>query len=211
VLLDFGGGYGLRQATADDHPALSRICLLTGDAGRDATEIEDDPSLLGLIYAIPYQVLEPEPAFVIEGPAGPAGYLLGARSTAAFNARLAAEWYPDLQRRIPDAPSDRVLWRGSDKRRHLIHHPSFGVPGALAPYPSHGHIDLLPESRGRGIGRRAMAHLIATLRAMGSTGIHMQLDPRNTSALAFYKAIGFSVLAADGLPEGAITVVKTLG
>ena len=67
MILDFGDGFFLRQATADDHDALARICLKTGDAGKDATAREDDPGLLGLIYAIPYQVLEPELAFVIEG------------------------------------------------------------------------------------------------------------------------------------------------
>ena len=56
--------------------------------------------LLGLIYAIPYQVLEPELAFVIDGPNGVSGYVLGARDTQAFNARLADNWYPRLQARI---------------------------------------------------------------------------------------------------------------
>ena len=46
------------------------VCLKTGDAGQDATAREDDPQLLGLIFAIPYQVLEPDFAFVIDGPNG---------------------------------------------------------------------------------------------------------------------------------------------
>ncbi|CCV13290.1 hypothetical protein MESS4_530096 [Mesorhizobium sp. STM 4661] len=115
----------LRQATEADHPALAAICLKTGDAGNDATDREDALDLLGLIYTIPYQVLEPDLAFIVDGPAGASGYLLGAADTHAFNARLAAEWYPCLQARVGDPGSDRSRWRGSDWVRHLIHHPDF--------------------------------------------------------------------------------------
>jgi hypothetical protein len=34
VILDFGDGFFLRQATQADHPALAMICLRTGDAGK---------------------------------------------------------------------------------------------------------------------------------------------------------------------------------
>ena len=156
MMLGFGEGFFLRQATAADHDALVAVCLKTGDAGKDATAREDDPRLLGLIYAIPYQVLEPELAFVIDGPDGVSGYVLGARDTQAFNARLADNWYPRLQAELADPGPDTTSWRGSDWARHQIHHPDFSIPDALAAYPSHGHIDLLPEARGKGIGRRAL-------------------------------------------------------
>ncbi|MER9215067.1 hypothetical protein NKI54_23850 [Mesorhizobium sp. M0663] len=96
MILDFGGGFFLRRATTADHAALAMICLKTGDAGKDASGREDDPELLGLLYTIPYQVLEPELAFIIDSPAGAAGYLLGAADTGAFNASLASDWYPDF-------------------------------------------------------------------------------------------------------------------
>ena len=66
---------------------------------------------------MPYQVLEPDFAFVIEGADGVAGYLFGAPDTAAFNAPLAADWYPRLQRRVGDPGPDRARWRGSDWAR----------------------------------------------------------------------------------------------
>jgi hypothetical protein len=157
--VDFGDGFFLRRAIAADHPALLRICLQTGDAGKDATNIEDDHDLLGLIYAVPYQTFEPDFAYVIESPDGPAGYLFGAPDTLKFNNRVAADWYPVLRERASDPGPDRTQWRGSDWARRLIHHPDFAIPGSLAGYPSHGHIDLLPMARGRGIGRRAIAFL----------------------------------------------------
>ena len=210
MILDFGEGFSLRQANAADHADLAMVCLKTGDAGQDATAREDDPQLLGLIFAIPYQVLEPDFAFVVDGPNGVSGYVLGAPDTQAFNARLAAEWYPRLQERAADSGLDPAQWRGSDWCRHVIHHPDFGFPAALAAYPSHGHIDLLPQARGRGIGRRAMAVLEQRLAAVGSSGLFMQLDLRNDNALAFYRAVGFEVLR-DDLPTHSTFMGKRLG
>ena len=208
MILPLGEGFSLRQATAADHSDLAVVCLKTGDAGKDATGREDDPQLLGLIFAIPYQVLEPDFAFVIDGSGGVSGYVLGALHTQAFNARLATEWYPRLQERVTDSGHDRTRWRGSDWARHLIHHPDFDFPAALAAYPSHGHIDLLPEARGKGIGRRAMALLEQRLAAAGSTGLFMQLDLRNEGALRFYEAIGFEMLRDADLPANSVCVAK---
>lgn len=207
MIVDFGGGFFLRQATAADHPALMRVCLKTGDAGSDATGIEDDPHLLGLIFAVPYQVLEPELAFVIDSPQGVCGYLFGALDTVAFNARLAAIWYPRLQSQVSDPGPDRARWRGSDWARHAIHHPDFSIPQAVAAYPSHGHIDLLPLARGKGIGRRAMAFLEQRLGAAGSAGIFLQVIARNRDALRFYALIGYEIVAG-GLSGGDILVAK---
>src|SRR5690606_2058664 len=53
--LGLGGGFSLRKAQWSDYGALNRVCLLTGDSGKDASGREDDPDLLGLIYAVPYQ------------------------------------------------------------------------------------------------------------------------------------------------------------
>jgi GNAT superfamily N-acetyltransferase len=210
MILDFGNGFHLRQATEADHPALASICLRTGDAGNDATDREDDPGLLGLIYTIPYQVLEPDLAYIVHGLAGASGYLLGASDTRAFNARLAAQWYPRLQARVTDPGPDGSRWRGSDWARHLIHHPDFSVRQALADYPSHGHIDLLPEARGKGIGRRAMAFLEQRLAARGSTGLCLEVMPQNRRALDFYRAIGFEVLQNPNLPKHCSYVAKRL-
>ncbi|MER8701319.1 GNAT family N-acetyltransferase [Mesorhizobium sp. M1273] len=210
MILDFGGGVFLRRATTADHAALAMICLKTGDAGKDASGREDDPELLGLLYTIPYQVLEPELAFIIDSPAGAAGYLLGAADTSAFNASLASDWYPDLQRRVADPGPDSSRWRGSDWARHRVHHPDFAVPPALTAYPSHGHIDLLPQARGKGIGRRAMAFLEQGLAASGSTGIHLEVMPENDGALRFYKAIGFEVVQDADSSKRCVYVAKRI-
>ncbi|MBX3583090.1 MAG: GNAT family N-acetyltransferase [Rhizobiaceae bacterium] len=210
VLLDFGDGFFLRQADAGDHAALCMVCLRTGDAGADATWREDDPTLMGHIYAVPYQVFASEYAFVVDGPQGVAGYLLGALDTAAFYHRLETDWYPVLQGRVFDPGPDRSNWKGSDWARHAVHHANLSVPEALAAYPSHGHIDLLPEARGRGIGRRSMHFLESRLAASGSTGLFLDVHPRNSKAQHFYAVLGYEHVASASSPTGSAFMAKQL-
>jgi len=200
MLLDFGDGFVLRQATAGDHAALRRVCLRTGDSGQDATAREDDPRLLGNIYAVPYQVYAPDFAFIVDGPDGVAGYVLGAPDTAAFNAAMRDDWYPSLAADLPDPGPDSTRWCGSDWARAVLHHPNLIFPPALHPYPAHGHIDLLAPARGRGIGTRGMDFLIDRLRATGAPGMHLQVSPSNAKALRFYETLGFHRLSDSILP-----------
>jgi ribosomal protein S18 acetylase RimI-like enzyme len=209
--LDLGNGFILRHAERSDHDALNHVCLLTGDAGADASGREDDPDLLGLIYAVPYQVLEPDFAFAIDSREGVAGYVLGAPHTERFNRRMEAEWYPGLRARIAPAPPDESRWRGSDWARNAIHHPEYVYPPALHDFPAHGHIDLLPQARGKGIGRKAMEQLIGRLAAAGARGLHLQVSPRNGNARAFYARLGFRRLAGADLPDHTCFMAISLG
>lgn len=210
MILDFGDGLFLRQATPADHPALCMICLKTGDAGGDATQREDDPELMGLIYAVPYQVLEPDFAFVIDSNDGAMGYLLGTPNTAMFNARLARDWYPELQQRAADPGLGETQWRGSDWARRRIHHPDLTMALGFLPYPSHGHIDLLRPARGKGIGTQCMTYLQRRFKEAGSTGMHLDVHPDNETARRFYETLGFKALSDPSLPAGSTWMGRRL-
>ncbi|MES1169890.1 MAG: GNAT family N-acetyltransferase, partial [Leifsonia sp.] len=67
----------------------------------------------------------------------------------------------------------------------------------LADYPAHLHIDLLPEAQGQGLGRRLIETLLDELAAAGATGVHLDMDPANTGAGAFYARLGFTRLDTD--------------
>lgn len=205
--VDLGDGYRLRQARAEDHPALEMVCLKTGDSGADASAREDDPRLLGLIYAVPYQVFAPAYAFVIEGPNGVVGYVLGALDSAAYYEWAGREWFPKIAASVADPGADETRWKGSDWARRQIHHPSFTYPEALHPYPAHGHIDLLPEVQGKGFGRKALEQAMAALRRDGAKGMHLGVSPRNRGALAFYEKLGFTRLTGPGAPRNAVYMV----
>jgi len=210
-MIDRRGPFGIRPATPEDRAALSMVCLRTGDAGEDATGKEDDPELLGLIYAVPYQVGAPEFAFVIEDSGGVCGYVLGAADTMAFQRFMNDEWFPPIRARLRDPGADAGLWNGSDWGRRVVHEGWSLPPVDLARYPAHGHIDLLPRAQGRGLGRRAMEVMLGALGAQGVPGIHLGLSARNGKALGFYERIGFRVADPPGILDDTIFVVKALG
>ncbi|MGE3877419.1 MAG: GNAT family N-acetyltransferase [Parvibaculaceae bacterium] len=203
--------YRLRPASPDDLPALYRVCLRTGDAGKDATHLQDDPDLLGEVFVGPYVMLEPKLAFTLEGACGAAGYVLGALDTKDFNKRLTSRWLPRLQKLHADPGKDPGLWQGSDWVRYAVHHPFLDVPAVLEPYPSHIHIDLLAEARGQGIGRHLMQTIMEELARLGSPGAHLQVDPKNVAAQAFYRNLGFVPLSSSDLPADALFMAYQFG
>lgn len=210
MVLEFGDGYRLRRASTADHAAFNLVCLRTGDSGRDATAREDDPDLLGLIYATPYQVLAPDFAFAVEGPEGVSGYVLGTPDSATFYRRYQQEWLMPLATRVRDPGSDESRWRGSDWARRAIHHPEIVYPPVLQAYPAHGHIDLLEAARGRGIGRAALEHLMGRLRDAGAPGMHLQVSPKNRNALRFYEKLGFGEVRGSELPRHTVFMARSL-
>jgi ribosomal protein S18 acetylase RimI-like enzyme len=186
----------VRPCRPEDLDALYRVCLETGDAGRDATALHDDPTLLGHIYAAPYALFEPELAFVLEDEEGVGGYVLGALDTTAFAARLEAEWWPALRVRYPLPPEGAEDTPDGGLIR-MIHSHHGWDPAVLADHPSHLHIDLVARCQGRGHGARLMSTLLEALRAAGSPGVHLGVATRNERAIGFYRHLGFEELTAN--------------
>ncbi len=208
------GGARIRLADAGDRAALYRICLRTGDAGEDATPLFRDTALLGHLYVGPYAALEPEHALVLEDAEGVCGYVVGALDTGDFNARVRAQWLPGLAARYPDPAGDPAGWSPDQRAMRVLHHPETAFPLALrselTPYPSHLHIDLLPRTQGRGLGRTLLETLLDRLRRDGSAGVHLGVDERNRRAAAFYRHLGFASLR--GMPgDHALWFGKRLG
>jgi len=158
-------GLHIRSYEPADLDQLYDICLRTGASGEDASEQVLEPRLLGEIYAAPYGVLEPEHALVVDDGAGTAiGYAIGAIDTLAFEARCESEWWPPLRERHPVGSGGNDL---DELLIAMLHHPHPSDASVVGEYPSHLHIDLLPEAQGGGWGRRLMATLEDLLRADG--------------------------------------------
>ena len=183
----------VRRARTDalERARLEEICLRTGAAGGDATQLLDDPSLLTDAYLTPYLALEPDLCLVLVDDADvPVGYALGTADTAAFEARCAT-WWPEARARH----SARTRPARPGLEQHLVERldgrdPT--DPRLVEQFPAHLHIDLLPELQGQGFGRRLIDTLVAALRERGVRGLHLAADVRNTSAAAFYERTGFS-------------------
>ena len=194
----------IRPARTTDPTEVDRlyeICLRTGASGSDATSLYTDPRLLGEVYLGAYLALEPDLAFVVESDGAAAGYVLGARDTAAFEARCEREWWPTLRARYPlgsfaEGSRDEALVR-------QIHEPHLTDPSVLGAYPAHLHVDLLPDAQGGGNGRRLLGTLFDALRADGGPGVHLGVAEDNVSAIGFYEHLGFRPLdVAEGLVLG---------
>jgi ribosomal protein S18 acetylase RimI-like enzyme len=182
----------IRPYRPSDLPALYDICLRTGAAGGDASADypAEDADLLGTLFAAPYAVLEPESAFVADDGTGqPVGYILGTADTPGFVERFRAEWLPAVADRWPapegepGTPSEVMAW--------LLHRPERMVVPAVAAYPAHLHIDLLPDHQGQGHGRALMNAFLGSLAARGVPAVHLGMLTANTPARAFYDRLGF--------------------
>lgn len=185
----------IRRYAPPDLDALYEICLRTGAAGEDATDLMQDPRLLGALYAAPYATYAPDLAFVVDDGAGTAGgYVLGARDTASFATTLEREWWPSLRARHPEARRTGGL---DDLFVTILHHPSQPSDDVLEAFPSHLHIDLLAPFQGAGWGRRLLERLFDELRSLGSPGVHLGVNRANTRALGFYDHLGFTLLHED--------------
>jgi ribosomal protein S18 acetylase RimI-like enzyme len=182
----------VRRATIHDLPGVYRVCLLTGDAGKDATALARDPDLLGHLYVGPYIVGEPDLSLVVADDAGVAGYCLAASDTRGFEAWARAEWWPPLRAQHPLPAADDTSFDAPLIRQ--LHQPPTAPGDILEAYPSHLHIDLLERVRGAGFGRALIEEQLAQLRSRGSTGVHLDVAAGNRNAIDFYRHLGFAEL-----------------
>ena len=181
--------YVIRPAVPEDRDAISAVCLGTAASGKDATPLYGDPRLPGLVWALPYAELEPAFAFVLVGKEGPVGYTLGTPDTRAFQARLAASWWPRVRREtaevVPRSPADaHALSR--------IAEPLLAPDWLLADYPAHFHLNILPEAQRVGWGKRLTDVQIDALSRSGTRGVHFGISTANERAITFYRRMGFT-------------------
>jgi ribosomal protein S18 acetylase RimI-like enzyme len=204
----------LRTADAPDLPYLYEICLKTSDSGRDGSALFSDPFLVGHYYAAPYLFYDPSLCFIVEDQGRPRGYCIAAADTMEFYRWLETRWLPHLRRRyplVPEAPAETApaateapaetaprseiearMWR----ILHQDHLPEDIVEFPwINEYPAHLHIDLLPDAQGKGWGRALINALREALRNRKIPGLHLGVGGSNTGAIAFYKKMGFAVLA----------------
>jgi ribosomal protein S18 acetylase RimI-like enzyme len=187
----------IRPYRATDYDAVSSVCLLTAAGGEDATGQHVSDDLMPDIFARPYVLLEPEWAFVVDD-GSVRGYILCAPNTRDFVARYRSEWLPGFAQRYehiePPVTHDEVI-------RHLGFWPERMLIPEVDEFPAHLHIDLLPELQGRGLGRALIDTLAGALRSAGTHGLHLTMDPANTSARAFYDRLGFEELPSSTAAE----------
>jgi len=186
----------IRAATLQDLPGTYRVCLLTGDAGLDATALFHNPDLLGHGYVGAYLVGQPDLALVVADSEGVAGYCLAASDTRAFEAWAETAWWPALREQYP-LRGDTSADAGSDTSAdaeiiRLFHAPPRALDAVVDEYPAHLHLDLLARARGHGNGRALIERQLANLRRRGARGVHLDVATDNANAIEFYRHLGFA-------------------
>ncbi len=195
----------IRPFRPGDEPAVSEICLLTGDAGGDATGRYSDDELLGDIFVLPYVAHHPDYAWVVESDDGRVvGYIVGAPDTDAFDAWFRDEWWPSFAERFPEP--EAIVTEEDDIVNGAYRRAEKPSEAQAAGYPAHLHIDLLPELQGQGFGRRLIETLMERYRDAGVPGVHLVASARNEGAAAFYPRVGFTLAPS---PPGVLVYVRT--
>ena len=180
-------------------PDLYRICLETGDSGKDASPQFTDPELLGAFYAAPYAILEPDLTFVLRDEAGVCGYILGTRDSNRFADWMNREWLPAWRAKHPLTVQAHVgpeTLSYQERINGSIHH-GYRPDDCVLEYPAHLHIDLLPRAQGQGWGRALMKTFLQRLRELEVPGVHLGVGKSNPGAIQFYERLGFERLEED--------------
>lgn len=183
--------FNIRPYHASDLTSLYKICLLTGNSGKDATELLKDPDLIGHFYAAPYGIFDPEVCFVITNIGKPCGYIIGAKDSQKFYERCEKDWFPILRNRYPLRDEDD---KSLDARIIKRIHDGHKVKEELLDFPAHLHIDLLPETQGQGLGRKLMEIFINKLKELNVPALHLEVGKANPGAIKFYEKFGFQII-----------------
>jgi ribosomal protein S18 acetylase RimI-like enzyme len=183
-------GPSIRLYRPTDLRAVYDVCVRTADAGGDARGQYETDDLMGDLFAGPYIHLEPDLSFVLEDDGRIVGYVLGTADTGRFAAAYRETWIPLLADRYPAL--DRPAETETERMLEGHHNPEAMVRPALADYPAHLHIDLLPGYQRRGLGRQLMQTMLAALAGAGAPAVFVGVLSANTAARAFYDRLGFA-------------------
>ncbi|KFL31159.1 acetyltransferase [Devosia riboflavina] len=177
----------IRSARPEDRDALSAICLLTANAGSDATALYSDPEYPGLVWSVPYLDFAPDHAFVLADGTNILGYVVGVPDTRIFEQRLDKEWWPMLAEkyagREPKAKLDEMVLS-------RIRQPKHSDAEISHTHPAHLHINLLRPAQSGGWGRKMIEIELESLRRAGAPALHLGLSLTNHRAYGFYTHIG---------------------
>lgn len=178
----------IRPYKPSDLESLYSICLETGDSGKDARSKYKDPKLLGHLYAAPYAVLEPELTFIVTLDGTPSGYILGTKNSKLFREITESEWFPNLRAQYP-LPNENDI--STDANIIRLIHKGYLLKNELSDYPAHLHVDLLPNTQGKGIGKKIIHVFIDKLKELDVPALHLEVGKKNLGAVGFYKRMGF--------------------
>jgi ribosomal protein S18 acetylase RimI-like enzyme len=187
-----------------DRRAIREICYVTGFMGTPADWYWRDFESFTDIWTSYYTDREPESTFVAVRSGSVVGFLLGCVDSSKAPTDTQNILRQMVRRSLLFRPGTAgFFWRSIGDM--LGGTPLSGVDVDLARYPSHLHIDLLPEGRGGGVGAALMHLWFERLAAVGSPGCHLGTLGENTNGIAFFERMGFKRLGPPTLIPGMRT------
>ena len=166
----------IRKYQANDKLNCQNICLLTAPSTND----ERKKQILLNLYNDYYTEQEPQNCFVLDDDGIAVGYIITSADFNEYSAKFKSIYLPELKKlSLPE---------------YVIKRLSLSLEKRIAKkYPSHLHIDILPEYTGKGFGGKLIDLACENLAASDSKGIFLGVSYFNKKAVKFYKNHGFTV------------------
>jgi GNAT superfamily N-acetyltransferase len=191
----------VRPYRAADRGAVRAIAYRAGYMGEPPDWYWRDAISFADIWTAYYTDHEPESAFVAESAGRVVGYLLGCFESARAPSPAVALGRQVIRRFLLFRPGTAgFLWRSIYDTARQGGSPTGELNDPR--WPSHLHMNLLSEARGRGVGAQLMRAWLCRLREVKSPGCHLATLAENTTAVAFFERMGFRHLGAPVLVPG---------
>jgi ribosomal protein S18 acetylase RimI-like enzyme len=176
----------IRPLTLADAINLSHVAYETAFFGKSAEIFFPDRALFADLWIRPY--LSQPLGFVTEAKDRILGYVLGedeqryqrqfVQLAPYYFKRLMSGAYPQWRGCWP------YLWR-------VLRYSTKHAP--LNAYPTHLHINLLPEVRGQGLGKQLLTRYLEHLHQQKVSGVQLSTTRENLAAVSLYQTFGFKV------------------
>jgi len=191
----------IRPYHTTDREAVREIAYQSGFMGDPADWYWRDFPSFADIWTSYYTDREPESAFVAESEGRVVGYLLGCVESTRAPSPAVALARQTIRRQLFLRPGTAgFLWRSVWDAARQRPVPTGEV--ADPRWPSHLHMNLLREARGRGAGAQLVTAWFARLRMVGSPGCYLGTLAENRAARAFFARMGFHDLGAPVVVPG---------
>ena len=180
----------IRAFVAGDRDAVRSIAFLTGFMGESIEWLWRERASFADLVTNYYIDREPESVIVAERNGAVVGYLTGCVDSQRCRGAVAREIRRLLRRGALFKPGvARFLWRSTFD----IVRDREALDEALwdPRWPAHLHINLLPEGRGKGLGRRLMHTWLERLGGANVPGVHLGTFAENHKAIRFFESCGF--------------------
>ena len=191
----------VRPYTPADRDAVRLVCHRAGYMGEPADWYWRHAESFADVWTGYYTDREPESVFVAVRDGRVVGYLTGCVDSRRAPSPVEALTRTALRYGLFFRPGTAgFLWRGIADTVRQGGTPSGELDDPR--WPSHLHVNLLPEARGTGAGAALMRAWLARLRALGSPGCHLTTLLENVRAVGFFERMGFVRHGASILVPG---------